>query len=494
MDFEEQVKAVKDKCRTNANNRGFRLTKDEMDILILSFQAGDQDAGQCFYDYMEHYMNKIIFGAGESILKGKNKAEFLMNCQEVFYKCMQKYDCDREERFEAYLSKSIINECVNFKKNMHREIERAGVVFESDFSTHENSSGKHLDLSKMRSIFDVDHEISLEDEAMKPEIMRLLDKLGTDHKRVIVEHIFNGKSYSQIAKEEGKDKSTIRLRYSKAIRELKMLIERGHQEVADNEDSINYRMIKSYRTWKAELAKREGKIDFEKELIPYLSEEYKYIFEHVITNYDNETLDSITKKLNKNNRYVTKAITLIFNKMDTIIYQKQTIKEFYERYGGVEGKKDLESFLSDDLKIVLNEYMLSINPEAATYVKTTYPGRFPQDMYKYVMQILNTFDNIMERKKNCESFIARYGGYNYLKYVFGPMLTEDHFKVLTDTMMDYHYSTLTEYSASLGRTRSYANMAQERILEKLYYLKGIKAVPNKPMAESQPPKSSHNGE
>lgn len=477
MDFEERVKSLKQRCKENQNNNAFRLTKDEMDTLILAFQAGDMSVGETLYLYLEHYMNTVMFNVGGSIISGASRNDFMMDCREVFFKCLEKYDYSKGERFEAYLSKAILNESFKFKKKLARESRETSIVFESGFVADKLAQKKGVDITKVSSLVnDREHE-RIEDAILKPEVLKLLDKLGADHKQVIIDHVLKGMTYAEIGAKEGKHKSTIKTRYYKAIKELRMFMNEGHKSVAVNTDGVNYRMIKSYRTWKAELAKREGKIDFETELLPYLSEEYKYVFLNVLQNYNGEPIDSISAKLHKNSRYVDGAITQIFNKMDGIIYQKQTIKEFYERYGGEEGKKDLESFLSENLKIVLNEYMLSINPDAARFVKEKYPDRFPQDMYKYVLQILNTFDNIMERKKNCESFIRRYGGYDFLVNVFGPTLSDSHYSVLVDTMMDYHYSTLVAYSASIGKSSNYANATQEKILDKLLALKKENAIP-----------------
>ena len=112
MNFEEQVKAIKEKCRAGAGNKDFRLTKDETDILILAFQAGDRDAGQCLYDCLQGYMISVAINNGRSLMYEGHREEFLMTCQEVFFKCIDKYDCGQEARFEAYLSKAILNECV----------------------------------------------------------------------------------------------------------------------------------------------------------------------------------------------------------------------------------------------------------------------------------------------------------------------------------------------------------------------------------------------
>ncbi len=212
-----------------------------------------------------------------------------------------------------------------------------------------------------------------------------------------------------------------------------------------------------------ELKKREPYVDFETEVLPNLSEKQAFIFSHYMVEDYGYTQIGLAKKLKYSevDGIIPNAIDNILNKIDKIIRLKKERKMFVEKYGGEQALEDIALCLTDNDRNVLNNVILSINPIA-------YTKQIEERGYHFNREsVIKNLDEIVQRKKDCQKFIKKYGGEDFLIYEFGSTLDDDEFFILSQILMDYHYISQNNASKEYSGYRNFILLGIRGIMKKL---------------------------
>lgn len=232
------------------------------------------------------------------------------------------------------------------------------------------------------------------------------------------------------------------------------------------------RQLNSYKRVAEELKKKEPFVDFETEVLPYLSENHKYIFKNYMIAPNGELQSEIADNLLLTTGGISRAIRYIFTTIDSIIERKKQIENLAKKYGGHDALEDLALCLSENERNILYEVVLQIDPKAMP----KYHEKHSDTSGSFIARnIEKSLDGILSRKKECEKFIKDNGGEDFLINEFGATLSEEHFEILLHFIMDYHYLTIHEACADWGGAQNYLLVTIKKILEKLEKYKGRKA-------------------
>lgn len=216
---------------------------------------------------------------------------------------------------------------------------------------------------------------------------------------------------------------------------------------------------------KVQLVKYAQELDFEIELYPYMSEDNKY----VLLNYmleNNESATKINQKLGKSGSNLRDAKESIFRLIERQIARKHEIEEFYEKYDGKDNVDAMAKFLTPIQKTFLDEYILSMDPNAYAQWKQAQGATISSTR----RNIESKFNVFMKRKEECDSFVAKYGK-DYLLETFAPTLTENEQYILKHMMMNHLYVSSKGFAKTLGyKSRKTPAHIKERILARLQEL------------------------
>lgn len=223
--------------------------------------------------------------------------------------------------------------------------------------------------------------------------------------------------------------------------------------------------LNAYHDILSKLVQREPYVDYETEVLPFLSEKHKYIFENYMINPTGEYQFEMAEKLNYSDPTgVFRAIEDIFEFIDNVIVLKEKRKAYIKSFGGREKFEDLVLCLPENFKEALYSVMLSINPNAASIYNENHKTNNSATISKHVDYRLKLLE---QRKKDCEKFIKDNGGEDFLVNEFGMTLSEDHFNILINFMMDYHYTSDTDVSLEMGVSPNHLLYVKKSIIQKL---------------------------
>ncbi len=225
-------------------------------------------------------------------------------------------------------------------------------------------------------------------------------------------------------------------------------------------------------------------LNFETELIPYLSEEEKLVFENHVLRPNISGLVKFQRehKLSSSVAYITSAI---LRKINIIIKKKQAIKTFEDRYGGRESLDDLAMMLLPHHREILYGYILNIDPKAAMKMSQKISKKESLFMRIAHDEIPVRLDVLYKRKLESEAFIKKYGGEDFILHDFLPALErtsldiERDEAVLTTLLMDYHYNSELDLENKLTNGEKQMNLynVKNAIIQKLdNYIKRKKEI------------------
>lgn len=286
-------------------------------------------------------------------------------------------------------------------------------------------------------------------ELTKEELKKLLPFLPPKHQQFVNEYIQFG-DYKVIARSNNEFRSDAKARMERANRAIEILLEEGLlDEEIDTKVARDIQQIRAFLRVKKKLESYKALIDFETELYPFLSDNYRAVLENCMENLRHRRVE-VSNNLGNANGYSSNAIPLIFNKIESIVEKKQFIQSLYDQYGGKEGLEDLVNLLTKNQKDVFNKYVLSIAPrindEEIKQRKLN-----PSMLKKYAIERLEI---LAQRRQSCKEFVEKYGEH-FLLNDFGSRLSEEQFYVLKNYIMDYHYSNLQKDSVSIGRSEDF---------------------------------------
>ncbi len=402
--------------------------------------------------------------------------EILSICRETLLNCIRTFDINKIDNiknigksFAAYYGRACKNKLITLYDNLIKHTHKS-----LDNAINNHSSKNNKENGSLYSIVEDNKSLDIHDQLLLKEIKEnIIPKLPLSYQRILISYFFEGKKVTEIAKIEGLSHPTISKKLKRALSQLKLIMENASILAFENTVSEDLRQTKVMNKMQNVLAEFEGKIDYDTELIPYLSDEYKEVFlKYIKTNSITNGVD-LSLSMGRNKYYVVKAAELIINKIRRIIERKQEIAFFYERVGGELGLEDLKLFLNEKEKVILEKYILSINPDAFFEAKNDKVFIDSDDKMNTsdIRDLNSKIDRILERKQLSKEFIEMNGGEDFLLYDFGSSLIDDHFEVLITTMMDYHYTNKEDVSISLGKGILYVSHAEDQIIRKLdnYY-------------------------
>lgn len=439
------LEQIKYKCKKREKGDiQLRLKKSEMNVLILAYRDGDDEAGEMIYKAVELFITKMAYEYAKNIIgNGVSFDEILMNCKEKIMPSLKNYQIDSNAAFTTYLAKAVKNEVAEIGRKLRRD--KIVVSLSEGVAKRKKRNPEKNDKTYEDILMAQTAEVNIENVLNKADIEKVLNKLGAEYRDIIVKHYFEHKTFKKIGEETNTSKQNIHEKNKNALKKLGELLRTGYADLADNTNDVPHVLIDYYRKCRAEYEKVKDKIDFEKELLPYLSEDHKFVFNNVIKEFKVKNLRKLSNELGKSGPYIRQTVDVIFDKIYLILIRKQEIEKFYETIGGKEQLEDLRLFLDEDQKTVLDKVILSVDPNANRKVKKEISNK-KTSISKIQKSILNVSEEIFDRRKQCEKFIAENGGEDFLIYEFGATLSDEYFEIMLYTMMDYHYTNLSEFS------------------------------------------------
>ncbi len=214
-----------------------------------------------------------------------------------------------------------------------------------------------------------------------------------------------------------------------------------------------------------ELKKKAEIVDFDKEVLPNISDKHAYILKNYMCNYSDETMLEIATKFGSGGPCnISRTIDTIMKEIDNIIVGVKNRDEYIKSLGGKNAVEDLMLFLTEKEQEVFKKVILSPNPMAPS-VYANKVGKDVNDVIATKRTIFTQIKYILERKKECEDFIRNNGGEDFLINEFGATLSEENFEFLLQIMMDYHYLNDRQYSLNVGKLYNYATTTRKQILK-----------------------------
>lgn len=465
------LKHIKQRFEVALKNEAtdFRLTKNEFSTLVDAYQQGDNKCAEIIYTASKGLIRSCIFSLGKkSFGLGAKYSDLESEAIIAFLECLKSYDIARgDAAFTTFLYTSIRNHIFSHYHYLkrHQPYNEVLSLDEPNPAYNENKKTR-LDSTPHPSTA---HEFDkvLDSATITP----MIKKLSLADQNLIYEYFYKNQNYKAIAKQLGVSKHTVYVNKNATFKRIKGLLINGYQNLADNHSALDAQSNEYYQKIQKELKKREGLINLEKELVPYLSPNYKFVYEHRIKSFDSKSNAQLDQILHQKSKYTGNAVTNIFGKMDKIIEKKQDIKKFVERFGGKESVEDLKLFLSDKQNLILEHYVLSINPNASK-VLGNFIDLSKNNLTDLKLGIEKTFEDVLQRKQNVEKFIEENGGLDFLLNDFAPLLSDDLLDIFLTTMLDYHYISAEEvcrdhgyYGSIIGEIKSMLKNFKARVAE-----------------------------
>ncbi len=451
----------------------FKLTQTEFETLLFALKnetCNINEASRVFICGIEPFTVWIANTYRFLVEKNYTTEEDLLSiCREKLLLCIKNFDISKgcsANIFLAYYKKACINAlknyCDNLQKNYYESLD--GIIFFHSGRNEEIKLNLHDYLADKPNLDIIDNVIL-------NEIKANIKKLPFNYQRAIKMYFLEGRRMSEIATIEGVTKQAISKRIKKATRQLELMFEQKSDLINENTDAENIFQAKVSNNRKNLLEEFEGQIDYETELLPYLSESYKKVFLEYLLNYNNVSGVKLSKSLNKSPSYSSATIYKIFNKIKNIIQKKQEIDEFYNKIGGKDQIEDIKLFLNETEKIFLEKYILNISPNACVETKKLINlGNIEPGTYKS-SRFDKKLETILKRKQNAKDFVKNNGGEEFLLREFGSTLDDEQFFVLKNLMMDYHYISQKDVVNEAGIDERRIGHIKQSILKKIedYY-------------------------
>lgn len=276
----------------------------------------------------------------------------------------------------------------------------------------------------------------------------------------------DGLPIGKIANQLGISHQLAYIRLNKSTEILrKLLTDKSYTLVKD--DSIKgLNKLKRFSNTSLALEQYAKEIDFETELVPYLSEDQREVFYKYMLTYEKDSVRKLKEK-NMDKDFTSKTEKLIFNKLDLISSRKRKIKALTQKLGGVEGVEDFKLFLHGDELIVFENYIMNPYPDYMEITKAKLGEKPAKSIFGIASFIRNNIvEKIVKRKEKVHEFIEKYGE-DFLLNHFAPTLNDTHFIVLTTTLMDYHYSTYVDIEREYGMPKSSVKSSMAIIMKNL---------------------------
>ncbi len=450
----------------------FKLkNKSELETLLVAIKHETCDVSEAkdtiirgFDDFTKWL---ATFYKGIVVNKLVTYDELVLFCKEKVFDSIDKFDIYKNDTIADPFIAYCRNNCKNSLIRLNDQLKKRSTI-SLDAPSDKNSSNESDDDNLYNTIskkigIDINDEIMLKDIKEK-----YISRLPVTYQRVISMHFFEGISVTEIAKVFGVSKQCISEKIKRAAKHLASIIDNKSKLILENNESENMSQTKAMNRFQNIFSKYKGKIDIEKELLPYLSDDHKKVFEHYIQSPAKTNGCALSKSLDKADSYAFNVVMSIVNKIEKIIERKQEIAEFINKVGGENGLEDLKLFFNDNEKIYLDKYILSSSPNAYSETCEALNGYSFPSLYVSVNKKINT---ILEKKQMTKEFIEMNGGEDFLLYDFGSSLTDDQFDVLTNIMMDYHYQYKTDVARELGFQNTNVQFLESTIMKKLdeYY-------------------------
>lgn len=324
----------------------------------------------------------------------------------------------------------------------------------------ENIEGKKIITRQARHTFDLFEKLS---EHEKNELLKMIKP---DYRSVLVKFYIEKKSLDEIASEHGTSRQAVAFRKSHALKEIKKVYENKKFSVKGKTDSVTYgnkNFLLSTRKRTAQVAKI---LDFETELYPYLSNDERKVVENFMLKFNEIEFRKIAPSESEAMQKVRLAVSHVFGIINAIVKKKEQINEIYKKIGGESELSDLELFLDEKEKLVLNEYLLNLDPQANKYIDKEF-GISGSELGPKTSSVRRVIDRYAKNKQEVIDFINKSGGEDTLLFEFSQYLDEDEFEVLVAIYMDFHYDSKTAFYNSNQMKVSEFISAEKSMKEKL---------------------------
>ncbi len=416
MDMEELFKRTNEIEIANKDKRVVHLSNDELALLILSYQNGNNTAEKLLFRGLEFYIYYSISKNAKHLISDSYTADMLTaDCKALLMKELKNANAITANNLNDVILKEIDNIIGDIEKKKVRD-----------------------------NIFS------------KETLNSVLPKMPLDYQEILRDYYINGKTCKEIADSRGGTKDGINSKLARAREELFSLVDNGYKHLPDA-TTRGLRLSRSRQRLDMELSARLPMINLETEFYPYLSEKHRRVFDEYMLNYTGKTMKDLSEEMGFST-YVSTSIPLILKKMDMIIERKKEVKNLYNLIGGEKGLKDLYEFLDVTeknerekhvFKTILEKHLLSIQPESSALVAQELNLDINQ-IYAKDEVIMYAINKLNDRKEKIKSFARKNGGEKFLTTTFAKTLNPNQQLVLNKVLLDFRYKDYSTFDKDNG--------------------------------------------
>ncbi len=169
-----------------------------------------------FGDVYLTYRDKVLRFFARRTLDPEIAFDLMAETFAEMFSGLSRFDGETEDQGRAWMWSIAKNELIDWRRN--GDVERSNL---ERLALPVPSLGPE-EYERIEELADLDRR--------KPEVLKALDELPETQRLVIYEHFFNGRSYDAIAQQLGTTAVSLRMRVSRALRQLSHELEDEHED------------------------------------------------------------------------------------------------------------------------------------------------------------------------------------------------------------------------------------------------------------------------
>ena len=436
---------------------------DKFTTLLEQSKLGNTKALGLLVDNYQNIIHWSINNLGRDLIAKLEYKNLETLCNEFLIDKLLKYKNPEGGNFAKYFIVSLKYHMISLRKEIIQNLK---------IQSYETPRFEEDDRALAETLADNNNNIYDELDSLfnKFEAKQIVDKvlpaLPKIYREIIQKVFFENKTRAQAGIELKIHSATAGYRLKYALKYMRELMQGDINNLRPMDNANDLRQAKRLKHAYSIIDEAEKILDLEKEFVPQLNENQKYVFYRYIYEFDGTQTSKLAEEIGKYSDYMKASAKQILNKLVKVMERKKDINAFCEKYGGREFIEDVSVVYTNKQRTLLFDLMLSptiLNSEKVAKKMGVNKGGLSR--YKQLLENQLSYNYL--RKQMADDFIRLYGGEDFLVNVFGEGLSEEHFFVLVNYMMDCHYVSARDLSHAMGKNKDYVSKSEVYILKKL---------------------------